>query len=85
MGGVVNIIDNRIPTHLYDKPVNAVFDQRYDSAFNEISNALKTEGSEGHWAYHLDGLYRDRGDMSIGGSAIDAPKAQALDPTLSVA
>ncbi len=84
IGGVVNIIDNRIPTHLYDKPVNAVFDQRYDSAFNEFSNALKTEGSKGNWAYHLDGLYRDRGDMSIGGSAIDTPKAEALDPTLSV-
>ena len=85
MGGVVNIIDNRIPTHLYNKPVNIVFDQRYDSAFNESSTALKTEGSEGHWAYHLDGLYRDRGDISVGGTAIDAPKAQALDPTLNVA
>ena len=84
MGGVVNIIDNRIPTHLYNKPVNIVFDQRYDSAFNESSSAMKSEGSYGHWAYHLDGLYRDRGDMSIGGTAIDAPKAQALDPTLSV-
>ncbi|MDD4915075.1 MAG: TonB-dependent receptor [Methylococcales bacterium] len=84
MGGVVNIIDNRIPTHLYSKPVNLVFDQRYDSAFNESSTAMKSEGSEGHWAYHLDGLYRDRGDMAIGGTAIDANKAQALDPTLNV-
>ncbi|MGD0959418.1 MAG: TonB-dependent receptor [Methylomonas sp.] len=84
MGGVVNIIDNRIPTHLYNKPVNIGFDQRYDSAFNESSTALKSEGSDGHWAYHLDGLYRDRGDMSIGGTAIDANKAQALDPTLNV-
>ena len=83
-GGVVNIIDNRIPTHLFNKPVNAVFDQRYDSAFNESSTALKSEGSLGHWAYHLDGLYRDGGDMHIGGAAIDAPKAQALDPTLNV-
>jgi iron complex outermembrane receptor protein len=84
MGGVVNIIDNRIPTHLYSKPVNITFDQRYDSAFNESSSAMKSEGSYGRWAYHLDGLYRDRGDMSIGGSAIDANKAQALDPTLTV-
>lgn len=84
MGGVVNIIDNRIPTHLYDKPVNIVFDQRYDTAFNESSTAMKSEGSDGHWAYHLDGLYRDRGDMAIGGSAIDANKAEALDPTLNV-
>ena len=85
MGGVVNIIDNRIPTHLYVKPVNLVVDQRYDSAFNESSTAIKTEGSDGHLAYHLDGLFRDRGNMSIGGAAIDANKAQALDPTLLVA
>ena len=84
IGGVVNIIDNRIPTHLYTKPVNVVFDQRLDSATNESSSALKTEGSKGHWAYHLDGLVRERGDMSIAGTAIDAPKAQALDPTLTV-
>ena len=84
IGGVVNIIDNRIPTHLYTKPVNVVFDQRLDSATNESSSALKTEGSKGHWAYHLDGLVRERGDMSIAGTAIDTPKAQALDPTLTV-
>jgi len=84
MGGVVNIIDNRIPTHLYKKPVNINVDQRYDSAFNESSSAMKTEGSKGRWAYHLDGLFRNRGDMSIGGAAIDASKAQALDPTLTV-
>ncbi|WP_347986027.1 TonB-dependent receptor [Methylomonas sp. AM2-LC] len=84
MGGVVNIIDNRIPTHLYSKPVNIVFDQRYDTAFNESSSAMKSEGSYQNWSYHIDGLYRDRGDMAIGGSSIDATKAQALDPTLSV-
>ena len=84
IGGVVNVIDNRIPTHLYTKPVNIVFDQRLDSATNESSSAMKTEGSKGHWAYHLDGLVRERGDMSIAGSAIDTPKAQALDPTLTV-
>ena len=84
IGGVVNVIDNRIPTHLYTKPVNVVFDQRLDSATNESSSAMKTEGSKGHWAYHLDGLVRERGDMAIAGSAIDVPKAQALDPTLTV-
>ena len=84
IGGVVNIIDNRIPSHLYTKPLNVVFDQRLDSIDNESSSALKTEGSKGHWAYHLDGLVRERGDMSIAGSAIDTPKAQALDPTLNV-
>ena len=84
IGGVVNVIDNRIPSHLYTKPLNVVFDQRLDSATNESSSTMKTEGSKGHWAYHLDGLVRERGDMSIAGSAIDTPKAQLLDPTLTV-
>ena len=85
MGGVVNVIDNRIPTHLTAKPVNLDFDQRYDSVANESSTALKSEGSDGHLAYHLDGLFRDRGNMAIGGAAINAVAAQALDPTLTVA
>ena len=84
IGGVVNVIDNRIPTHLSAKPVNLVFDQRYDSAYNESSTALKAEGSNSHLAYHLDGVFRDMGDMSIGGSAIDASAAESLDPTLKV-
>ena len=84
MGGVVNVIDNRIPTHSFDKALNIDFDQRYDSVANESSTAMKTEGSKGNWAYHVDGLFRDRGNMAIGGTAIDATKAQALDPTLTV-
>ena len=84
IGGVVNVIDNRIPTHLSAKPINLVLDQRYESAFSESSSALKAEGSHSHLAYHLDGVFRDLGDMSIGGSAIDAPSAEALDPTLKV-
>lgn len=84
IGGIVNVIDNRIPTHLSSKPVNLSFDQRLDSASNETSTAIKSEGSDDHWAYHLDGLYRDRGDMAIGGNAINVNNAQTLDPTLSV-
>ncbi len=84
MGGVVNVIDNRIPSFIPDKPFGGVVEQRYDSAFDETSTALKAEGGKDHLAYHLDGLFRDRSNMSIDGQAIDAPAAQSLDSTLNV-
>jgi iron complex outermembrane recepter protein len=83
IGGVVNVIDNRIPTTL-PKTLNASFDQHYDSTASESSSSLKADGSIGMLGYHLDGLYRQRGNLSIGGNAINAAAAQALDPTLNV-
>ena len=84
IGGVVNVIDNRIPGHIPDKPFGGAFEQRYDSAADESSTALKAEGGKDHLAFHLDGFYRDRNAMSIGGQAIDVPAAQAVDPSLQV-
>ena len=84
MGGIVNVIDNRIPGFMPGKPFGGAFEQRYDSVADESSTALKAEGGKDHIAYHLDGLYRDRNAMSIGGPAIDAAAAQAIDPSLKV-
>ena len=84
IGGVVNVIDNRIPGFIPDKPFGGAFEQRFDSVADETSTALKAEGGAGHFAYHLDGLFRNRSNMSIGGQAIDVADAEELDPTLKV-
>ena len=84
MGGVVNVIDNRVPGFKPDKLLGGAVEQRYDSVSDESSTALKAEGGKGNLAYHFDGMTRDRGSMSIGGAAIDANAAQALDPSLTV-
>jgi iron complex outermembrane receptor protein len=43
---------------------------------------LKVEGGQGPIAIHLDGFYRERGNMAIGGQAIDEIAAHATDSTL---
>ena len=67
MGGVVNIIDNRIPDQLPDKLFGGALDQRFDSTSDETSTALKIDGGQGNLAYHLDGFYRHRNNLDIGG------------------
>ena len=82
IGGVVNVIDNRIPEQVPDKLLGGALEQRYDSASTETSSALKLEGGKDMFAYHLDGFYRDQGNVHIGGQQIDESAARATDPTL---
>ncbi|TAK65074.1 TonB-dependent receptor [Methylobacter sp.] len=84
IGGVVNVIDNRIPGKLPDKLLGGALEQRFDSVSDETSTVMKIEGGESNLAYHLDGFYRDRNNLDIGGQAIDVTAAQATDPTLDV-
>lgn len=84
IGGVVNVIDNRIPGQTFDKLVGAALEQRFDSTSDETSTAMKVEGSKDHVAYHLDGFYRHRNNMDIGGSGIDTAKVGFTDPALAV-
>lgn len=84
IGGVVNVIDNRIPEQVPDKLLGGAGEQRYDSATNETSSALKLEGGRSGVAYHVDGFYRDQGNTHIGGSAIDVNAAHATDPGLNI-
>ncbi|MGH8547145.1 MAG: TonB-dependent receptor [Methylococcales bacterium] len=82
IGGVVNIIDNRIPENNPEHLLGGAVEQRYDSASNEESTALKLDGGQGPVAMHLDGFYRQRNNIAIGGAAIDEAAARAVDPTL---
>lgn len=82
IGGVVNVIDNRIPEQVPDKLIGGAGEQRYDSAATETSSALKLEGGKDKFAYHVDGFYRDQGNVHIGGQPIDESAARATDPTL---
>ncbi|MFI3156178.1 MAG: TonB-dependent receptor [Methylococcaceae bacterium] len=84
IGGVVNVIDNRIPGKLPDKLLGGALEQRFDSVADESSTVMKIEGGKSNLAYHLDGFYRDRNNLDIGGAAIDVNAAQATDPALNV-
>ncbi len=68
IGGVVNVIDSRIPL----KPLNGVSgaaEYRYDSGSDMNSATGKLEGGNGNYAFHLSGTTRDYNDLDIPGSA----------------
>lgn len=83
IGGIVNVEDGRIPEKAFDKTFNATGEQRYNSATNETASALKVEGSKDHFAYHLDGFYRDSDNTRIGGYAIDEAAIRQVDPSFA--
>ncbi|MEQ1484702.1 TonB-dependent receptor [Methyloglobulus sp.] len=83
IGGIVNVIDNRIPEVVPDKLIGGAGEQRYDSASNESSSALKLEGGKNNFAYHVDGFYRDQNNTHIGGLAIDEAAARKHDPSFN--
>jgi iron complex outermembrane recepter protein len=81
IGGIVNVIDNRIPEQLPDKLIGGAGEQRFDSVTNETSSALKLEGGKNSFAYHVDGFYRDQNNTHIGGRAIDEAAVRSVDPS----
>lgn len=84
IGGVVNVLDNRIPGRLPDRPLGGALEQRFDSVSNETDTVMKIDGGHKHLAYHLDGFYRHHGNLDIGGRAIDVDKVAFTDPSLTV-
>jgi iron complex outermembrane receptor protein len=81
IGGIVNVLDNRIPEQAFEKIIGGAGEQRYDSATNQTSSVLKLEGSHNNFTYHVDGFYRDQGNTHIGGRPIDEAAVQVNDPS----
>jgi iron complex outermembrane receptor protein len=82
IGGIVNVIDNRIPESAPEKPVSAAGEQRYNSVSDETTSSVKLEGGRDIFAFHLDGFYRDHNNVHIGGPAIDENAARKSDAAL---
>ena len=77
IGGVVNVIDNRIPTSVPDG-LTGLLESRHNSAADEQASVIKLEGGAGALAWHLDGTYRDSNNLRINGFAIN-PATVDLD------
>ncbi len=71
IGGLVNVIDNRIPDRLPEKVVTGAAEQRYNTVSDETTSVLRLDAGQGIFALHLDGFYRDRNNVEIPGFAID--------------
>jgi iron complex outermembrane receptor protein len=79
IGGVVNIVDNRIPKKLSDGTHGAL-EYRHDSVDDGDTGVVKLDGSAGQLAYHVDGVYREWNDIDIPGYAFNR---DVLDSTFS--
>lgn len=82
IGGIVNVLDNRIPEIKADKLISGAGEQRYNSVSNQTASVLKIEGGKKGFAYHLDGFYSNQGNTHIGGYPIDEAAARATDSSL---
>jgi iron complex outermembrane recepter protein len=68
-GGVVNLIDNRIPEQVPTAPIQGRFELRGNSVADERSGVLALDGGGGNFAWHVDGSWRDADDYRIPGQA----------------
>ncbi|MDC3332879.1 TonB-dependent receptor [bacterium] len=77
IGGVVNVIDSRIPTVLKEEASGGI-EYRHDGASDLDVTAFRIDTSEGNIALHIDGLYRDWNNQDIPGDAIDEAALESL-------
>jgi iron complex outermembrane recepter protein len=82
VGGVVNVIDSRIPSFVPQEKVSGQFDARAGSNANERAGNLHLDGGGGSFAWHLEGLKRqtddyESGEGTVANSAIDSDGASA--------
>ena len=84
IGGVVNVIDKRIPNAIPDEPVHVDAIGTYGSAADERSGAASVDVPlSGGWVAHADGSYLKSDDVRIGGHALTpALRAEALASSL---
>ena len=79
IGGVVNVIDSRIPRRIPNEGVHAAAILTYGSAADERSaNATIDVPIAGKWVIHADGNYSKTDDLRIGGFVLSRElRAQA--------
>ena len=71
IGGVVNVIDRRIPVAVPDEAVHVDAQASYASAAHERAVALSVDAPlGGNWVAHVDGSYLKSDDLRIGGYAL---------------
>ncbi|HVR71447.1 MAG TPA: TonB-dependent receptor [Vicinamibacteria bacterium] len=72
VGGVVNVIDDRVPDTVPDRPLHGKLDLSGASAAEERSGAFSLSGGKEPFAWHADFLRRKTSDVGIPGFAESA-------------
>jgi iron complex outermembrane receptor protein len=66
-GGLVNVVSNRVPMTLPEKPLSGAVEVRGDSASNERTGAVSLDGGAGLFALHADYFDRSTDNVEIPG------------------
>lgn len=66
VGGVVNVLDGKIPTALPAKGHEGSAELRANTGAREVAGAFALTGGAGHLAVHVEGVARDAGDYRVG-------------------
>lgn len=74
IGGIVNVIDHRVPSFLSDATVEGRAVARVSSVDDGKSGAVLFEGTQGSLAWHVDAYRRDHDDLRIPGFAFSESK-----------
>lgn len=69
IGGVINVIDGRIPTKIPEK-LEGALEMRHDTGNDQNAGVFRLSGGQGEFAWYLDGAHRKSGDTEIPGLAI---------------
>jgi len=78
-GGLVNVVDNRIPSAPAETPVSGAVEVRGDTAAEERTVVGRLDGGVGAFAWHLDGFTRKTEDIEIAGFATADPAERPAD------
>lgn len=79
VGGIVNVVDARIPEEKPARAFSGRLETRYGSAADERAGAAVLTGATGEWAWRLDGFERRSDDVAIPGyAATDDKRAELL-------
>lgn len=78
-GGVVNVIDNRIPRQPAETPLGGAVEVRGDTATGEQAVVGRLDGGNDAFAWHLDVFDRESDDIEIDGFATADPAERPED------
>ena len=66
VGGVVNVLDGKIPTAIPQKGYEGSAELRANTGAREAAGAFSLTGGTGNLAVHVEGVARDAGDYRVG-------------------
>ena len=78
IGGVVNVIDGRIPEVVPEKPA-IMFEQTHNNNNDESRSLFRLDAGKGNFAFHIEGFERSSNNVEIPGLAIDVTAVEALE------